>query len=114
MELLEARSSEDEDEDAMASIIRSADTVDLVLLPPQKVDTISDVEDIDEDDQVISDVAGHVPGEMAGEIEVVCEYNEGNNKIPKRPDDYELQKSDAENDADSKGESPPNKKKEEI
>lgn len=110
--LLDASSSEDEEE--TATLIRKADNVDLVLLPPPRVLVSSDVEDIDEDAQIQNDATDFAPTEVAGEIEVVCEFDEGNQNIPDGPDDYERDRNGADddgNDADGEGEAPSSKKK---
>lgn len=81
------------DEEEAATLIRSADKVDLVILPPTpRVDEISDEEDIDEDLQVLNDdncirkngsfSSFSVPEEPVGEIEVACQFYKGGKHVP--------------------------------
>lgn len=59
--------SSDEGKDETAANIRNADNVDLIMLPPPKVDEVSDVEDIDEDVHVLNDQFSALPPEVAGQ-----------------------------------------------
>lgn len=93
---IEAQGSDDEEE--TAALIRHADNVDLVVLPPSRVDEISDIEDIDEDTQILNDATSIMPRDVAGEIELVCEYVEGNVNMPNRPDDFDECGNDADSD----------------
>lgn len=85
-ELINASSDEEE----TATLSRNADRVDLVLLPPPKVDDVSDLEDIDEESQILNDVADEMPLDVAGEIEVVCEFDDDNVHKPNRQDDDDI------------------------
>lgn len=58
--------NESSEEEETATLIRSADKVDLVLLPPSRVDEISDCEDIDDNIQVLNDLTCIIPQEVAG------------------------------------------------
>lgn len=79
--------NESSDEEETATLIRDADNVDLVLMPPSRVDELSDNENIDDNVQILHDPSAFMPGEVAGEVEVVCEYNDCNQNKPDRCDD---------------------------
>lgn len=87
--------NESSDEEEIATLMRDADNVDLVLLPPERVDELSDVENIDENVQILNDPSAFVPSEVAGEIEVICEFDDCNVNKPARADDF-----DEDSDAD--------------
>lgn len=70
------------DEEEAATDIRKADHVDLVVLPPDRVDAISDDEQIDENELVLNDVGEYVPNDVAGPIEVHCEFDDDNVNRP--------------------------------
>lgn len=74
-ELLNASDSEDDEigEDAQ---IRKANAIDIVVLPPDKVDCISDCEDINDDIQLQSDFNETLSIETVGQIEIFCEYSD--------------------------------------
>lgn len=69
------------DEEETATLIRNADYVDLV----STVDDISDAEKIDDDVQVLNDQCDIMPGDVVGEIEVFCEFDECNKNMPAHP-----------------------------
>lgn len=96
------------DEDETATLIRNADRVDLVLMPPEQVDEISDVEEIDEDTQLISDRGAFLPRDVAGAIEVSVDYNDCNRNKPSRS---EVNDVDQQNNAEAAGPSKSKKKK---
>lgn len=73
---------ESSDEDETATLIQNANSVDLVLLPPDTVDELSDTEDIDEDELVIGDASAFMPDDVSGHIEVVCNFNDCNTNKP--------------------------------
>lgn len=76
--------NQSDDDDETGKFIRNADIVDLVILPPEQVDEISDLEDIDDDMQILSDANCPMPNDVAGLIELNCLYNDGNinDKLP--------------------------------
>lgn len=82
--------NESSDEDETATLIRNANSVDLVMLPPDRVDELSDIEDIDENELILSDPSAIMPGEVAGSIEVVCDFNDCNTNKPDRADDDDV------------------------
>lgn len=88
---------ESSDEEEIATLVRDADHVDLVVMPPDTVDELSDIEALDENIQILCDPCAFMPKEVAGQIEVVCEFNDDNKHMPARPDDDE-------NDGDSEEE----------
>lgn len=81
---IERLMNESSDEEETASLISSANNVELVLLPPNTVDELSDVEAIDGNVQILNDPSAFMPGEVAGEIEVVCDINDCNQNKPDR------------------------------
>lgn len=80
-ELMNASSDEEE----AATEIKNADHVDFIVLPPERVDAISDAEDIDDNDQILNDVGTFVPNDIVGEIEVNCEFEDDNVHRPESP-----------------------------
>ncbi|XP_036335352.1 uncharacterized protein LOC118745785 [Rhagoletis pomonella] len=72
-----------DDHDEIVSNIKNADAVQMILLPPDAVDAVSDTEDVDEDVQLLSDQAEETPGEVAGAVEILYLYNDDNNNINK-------------------------------
>ncbi|XP_033218972.1 piggyBac transposable element-derived protein 3-like [Belonocnema kinseyi] len=62
----------------IANRILYADTVDLVVLPPETADAVSDTENIDDEEQIMNDENEFLPHEIAGHIELSCTYNDDN------------------------------------
>lgn len=79
-EILNASDSDEEDDEATQ--IRKADKIDIVILPPDKVDQISDSEDVDEENQVQHDDNANALIDTAGQVELNCEFNEENDELP--------------------------------
>lgn len=67
--------------------MRKSDQVNFVLLPPSKIDQVSDLEDKDDDIQVLNDPSSHMPTDVAEEIEVVCEFDDDHTNKPDRDND---------------------------
>lgn len=87
IQLLEEMSDEEE-EVSTKSLVQNADKVDLVILPPPRVDDVSDEENIDDDLQYLNNNIVDVPKEIAGEVEINCDYADDNENMPNRaPDD---------------------------
>lgn len=70
-------SDSDEDCDEVAQI-KKADQIDIVILPPDKVDALRDNEDVDEDIQVQNDSNANILIETAGQVEVCFDIDNGN------------------------------------
>lgn len=102
---------ESSDEEETATLIRHADHVDFIVLPPPQVDELSDVEGIDEDDQILNDRSAFIPGEVAGEIEVACDYDDCNRRMPDCAETDDIMADNECDDAAAAGPSKPKKKK---
>lgn len=79
--------NDNEEEDIM--LIHDADTVDFALLPPRRVDELTDEENTDENEQILNDSSIFVPADVAGAKEVQCEFNDCNEKLPHRVDSHD-------------------------
>lgn len=79
---IEQLMNESSDEEETATLIRHADQVDFVVLPPPQVDELSDLEEIDEGAQILNDPTAFIPGEVAGEIELMCDFDDCNRRMP--------------------------------
>lgn len=82
---IEELMNESSDEEETATQIKNADHVDFVLLPPVTVDDVSDGEAIDENVQLLNDQNNTLPNDVAGEIEVLCEFDDENHHKPVEP-----------------------------
>lgn len=58
-----------------------ADKINFVITPPDKVDEISDNEDIDDNLQILYDKT-QFPNEMPGQFEIQYKYNDDNKNLP--------------------------------
>lgn len=70
------------DEEEAATEIWNAYHVDFIILPPDRVDAISDDEQIDLNEHAFNDVVDSVPSDVAGPIEVHCEFDHDNVNRP--------------------------------
>lgn len=84
---IEQMLNDSSDEEETTTLVGNSNRTDFILLPPPKVDALSDNEEIDEDLQPLNDGAAIMPEEVAVEIEIMCEYDDDNPKRPFRVDD---------------------------
>lgn len=68
--------NEDSDDEEIITKMKTALNIEFIALPPDRVDALSDTEDIDEDAQVLTDQATSFPNDIVGEIEVQCEFED--------------------------------------
>lgn len=61
--------------------VNSADITNIIVLPPENVDALSDCEELDDNVQVLHD-DNRVPNELAGEVELECTFDDLNSNIP--------------------------------
>lgn len=54
-------------------MVQHADAVDIIIIPPDTVDAVSDNEDLDDNVQLLRDVQ---PRDIAGKMEIKCVYND--------------------------------------
>lgn len=73
-DLLYASDSDEENDSAQ---LKKTEQIDVVILPPDTVDAISDDEEIDEDVQLMSNQNVKL-GETAGQLELCYQFDDGN------------------------------------
>lgn len=96
--IVDSWSDGDEDDDETGlNDGRNADAIDIIIRPPEDVDNVSDVEEIDDNVQILND-ENIMPREMAGQFEVEYLYDDGNEHIPASIEDEEYVEEEENNE----------------
>lgn len=74
---------------------QNADSVDIIITPPDVVDSVSDTEELDDNVQLLDDEPG-LPREIVGQFELQCTYNDGNENMPSDGNETEIDEEEGD------------------
>lgn len=77
---IDSWTSDEED----SNLGHKADNIDIVITPPDLIDDVSDLEEIDDNIQIVND-DNKLPNELAGQFEIEFNYDDGNVNLTTEP-----------------------------